>query len=118
MNRAVGWIGLFILIAVVVYLLYNQITLQRDNNLLRSQISSMFNDCTTYSSSNPSGSRDISGSQICTERGAGKCLFTLRYQNLNEALNGNVAGAGSNIGLVDSCATSGRDDSTVAYCCR
>jgi cell division protein FtsL len=72
MSKVVAWISLIVAILGFSYLLYSQMQLQknndvllsqvtavqRDNQMLRSQVSSLFSDCTIYSVAAPSNSRE------------------------------------------------------------
>lgn len=122
MLKTIHWIITFILLILVLYLTYNQFKLQSDyegfkSNYQNELISSLETGCTVYSVSNPSGTRSVTGEDICRERAAGKCLFGLRYQMINEALTGSVGASGSYLDIVGSCQVAGNDEDTVAYCC-
>ena len=79
---------------------------------------SLLNNCQIYSVSSPDPNREVTGNDICEDRSAGSCLFTVQYTNVNDAINGGNSPIGSNLGIIESC-TSGKFKSTetVALCC-
>jgi len=78
----------------------------------------MLNNCNIYSVSIPSANRTVTGDEICKERNVGKCIFTVNYENLNDAVNNNVALLGSNAGIIESCKFGPyKSTDAVAYCC-
>ena len=76
-------------------------------------------NCAIWSVSKPNATRQVTGDDICKERGAGICVFTVMYDNLNHAVNNNGALSGTNAGLIQRCTpyATGASDATVAYCC-
>lgn len=116
MWKVVNWILLIPLLIAVSYMFYNQTKFQSS---YKSAIFSTFeSECNVYSTAQPSGARNVNGNTICQERGAGDCIFTIKYGNINQALTGSIAADGSNLGIIESCQVNGVDSSTVAYCCR
>ena len=79
----------------------------------------MLNKCTLYSMKSPYESRDVSGNEICAERNAGTCIFTVPYENLNSAVNiPNSFLSGSNVGIIQPCSYDPFNaTSTIAMCC-
>jgi hypothetical protein len=41
----------------------------------------MLNGCNTFSVASPSENREVKGNEICTERNAGKCIFTINHNS-------------------------------------
>ena len=116
MWTVLNWILILLLLVAVSYSFYSQMKFQ---STYKSSIFSSFGtDCTIYSVAQPSGVQNVNGKDICQQRGAGNCIFAIKYENINDALTGVVGAAGSNLGIVESCQVQGKDDSTVAYCCR
>ncbi|MFQ5532135.1 MAG: hypothetical protein ACE5ES_05975 [Candidatus Nanoarchaeia archaeon] len=79
----------------------------------------MLNGCLIYSVSSPDPDRDVNGNDICEERDAGTCIFTVNYNELNEAVNDvDKLLSGSNAGIIESCSLGPyASDEVVAYCC-
>lgn len=78
--------------------------------------------CSVWSVSSPNSSREVSGNEICSEREAGYCTFSMHYEVLNEAIESLGEGGysyspGSGVGIIQSCRTYGKSTDTVAYCC-
>ena len=77
----------------------------------------MLNNCNIYSVSVPDANKSVRGNDICNERNAGTCIFTVSYEKLNDAINNN--GALGNTGLIESCSHGPfKSTDTVAYCCK
>jgi len=65
-------------------------------------------NCGIWSVANPTGKREVTGDDICSERGAGTCILMVNYDRL------------ASNDLIQRCTpyVTGKDDKMVAYCCR
>ena len=89
-----------------------------DGKTTNENVLNMLNNCNIYSVSVPTANRTVRGNDICAERNAGKCIFTVNYANANDAINGGNSPTGSNLGIIESCAWGPyKSTDAVAYCC-